>query len=128
MYWWFMDRRREAPAEPPGGSGARRLVLPGLIRRTARSAVTWAWHTRELWTAQVLHAHPHGPANCLPHPDILSGHPCAGTFDDDSLDEPLLTNSGQKPPPRPKNVFALERTYLTWTHMAVTVCDMTHLT
>ena len=24
--------------------------------------------------------------------------------------------------PPPKNVFALERTYLTWTHMAVTVC------
>jgi len=45
-----------------------------------------------------------------------------GDFDDydDDVDEPLLTNGGQSHP-RPKNVFALERTYLTWTHMAVTV-------
>ena len=27
----------------------------------------------------------------------------------------------RKAMPPPKNVFALERTYLTWTHMAVTV-------
>ena len=48
---------------------------------------------------------------------------CAGVFDDDDdddIDEPLLTN-GRQMHPRPKNVFALERTYLTWTHMAVTV-------
>ena len=37
---------------------------------------------------------------------------------------PLLNGEdGQrKTMPPPKNVFALERTYLTWTHMAVTVC------
>ena len=50
---------------------------------------------------------------------------CAGDLDEDSLDEPLLTSGERIPHPRPKNVFALERTYLTWTHMAVTVRDMT---
>ena len=64
---------------------------------------------------------------CLACTRHLPGAPChpytraAGAFDDDDdLDEPLLTNGGQMHP-RPKNVFALERTYLTWTHMAVTV-------
>ena len=36
---------------------------------------------------------------------------------------PLLEGQPRVMPP-PKNVFALERTYLTWTHMAVTVRGM----
>ena len=39
-----------------------------------------------------------------------------------ALQMPLLDSiSEHKVMPAPKNIFALERTYLTWTHMAVTV-------
>lgn len=39
----------------------------------------------------------------------------------DSLDLPLLGDSGGRRGVPPKNVFALERTYLAWIHMAITV-------
>lgn len=39
----------------------------------------------------------------------------------DSLDLPLLGGSGARRGVPPKNVFALERTYLAWIHMAITV-------
>lgn len=39
----------------------------------------------------------------------------------DSLDLPLLGSAFQRRGVPPKNVFALERTYLAWIHMAITV-------
>lgn len=39
----------------------------------------------------------------------------------DSLDLPLLGSAFQRRGVPPKNAFALERTYLAWIHMAITV-------
>ncbi len=39
----------------------------------------------------------------------------------DALDLPLLGEDARQKGPPAKNVFALERTYLAWIHMAITV-------